>query len=723
MDKYTGEKSIEDWAAHLDLRPSDLNEIERLLGRTASLPELLFFSKAWSLPFYLSQSAYIQQAIPTEGKRIVLNGRHRFLQLDSDTFCTASMVANHPLLQLHHRHGAALMTANAHRKLTVKGVRPSLGITAIRGGEINRLSAQSALLQSISGTGDTLNNLGIPNLAGGVQFDESYNQVPVVNQCSIGFTRQEKYWGKVLDPSQVSLLLLSNVDFSQKETLAVHPDAIIPFLPDSLYEKNLQEALLEIAHLTELIDLFNVGLEGMASAVLELVLTYQMGVDLRMDDFTDLSLFNLFKLASLSGAIVLIPTSSAKKVKAIAQNWELPCISLGHLTSEKRIEISNHPISLVELEMKHLNASERTQDLHKNQRRPAYVEKASKFSYKRTSHSKDYIDITKRILREASSLYNPWLWQQLDQSSKLGNVFAHTVRDTYAWRIKESNRILLLANGGNAAYLKADPFNGAVIAITDGIRKIVVSGGRPEAVLLSLNLGDAADSTVNWHLQYILKGINEVCKKFSLPVLEAEISFGNEQITKKGAMPILPTLLATVMGTVSAKRVPLGGSFKSEGHLIYMIGTPQNDVNGSLYAKVIHNNPTTMAPIIDLDEEFHIQQHFSKIVRKGMLSSAQVITEGGLMVALLKSALPNQYGFEIETDSNFRKDTYLFGEHQSRILVSVQAEREDELINYLNAQNVPFTMLGEVVGDHLFIDEEDFGPLTDWESDFFNKPF
>lgn len=717
------EKSFEEWAAHLDLEPSDLREIEGFLGRPGNLPELLLFSIAWSLRFFVSQSAYLQQALPFDGKKIILQGRHRFLRLDHDLYCSAAVVANHPLVQMHHRYGAALVTANAHRKLLMKGVRPDMGVAALRCGEIDRASAQKAMLNSLQGTGDIINNLGIPALAGTIQFDESFNQTAVVNHFSVGFTHQEKHWGKVLDPASVSLMLLSNTDLSREEHFGVYPNAMLQVLPDPLFEKNLQEALYELSGLPELIDLFNIGLNGLATALLELVQEYQLGAKLSFEGFSELQLLDLLGRSGQTGALVLVPNPVVKKVKSIAQQWEIPCTVLGNLSADKKINITGQSLVLVEVSLEHLAGRQGAQHLRQNPRRPGFIDKATKFSYKRTSHSKDYIGITRRILQEGSAVDQHWLWQQLDQTSKLGNVFAYSFRDTYVWRLRDSNRTILLASAGNAGYLKADPFNGAIIAVTEGIRKIVIAGGRPEAVLISINLGDASDPGVNWQLHHLLKGINEACQRFHLPVLEADISFGNDQITKKGARPILPTPLVSVLGTLSGNQEPLAGAFAADGHLIYMIGTPLNDVNGSLYAKVIHNNPTTMAPALDLDEEYHIQQHLGKIVRKGLLNSAQFIGEGGLMLALLKAALPERCGFEIETDPNFRKDTYLFGEHQSRVLVSVQAEREDELINYLNAQNVPFTMLGEVSGDRLFIDAEDFGHLSDWEKEFYHKPY
>ena len=81
----------------------------------------------------------------------------------------------------------------------------------------------------------------------------------------------------------------------------------------------------------------------------------------------------------------------------------------------------------------------------------------------------------------------------------------------------------------------------------------------------------------------------------------------------------------------------------------------------------------------------------------------------------------NDLGVEIETDYNFRKDAYLFGESQSRVIVTTQREMEDELVNYLNSHNVPFTRLGEVKGTNVWIDEQDFGAVSDWREIYDNR--
>lgn len=154
------------------------------------------------------------------------------------------------------------------------------------------------------------------------------------------------------------------------------------------------------------------------------------------------------------------------------------------------------------------------------------------------------------------------------------------------------------------------------------------------------------------------------------------------------------------------------------GHLlrgiIRVIGTPTNDIASSEYLRLVQGIKFSPAPRFDLDEECHIQQNIKALNKHNILQSTHDISEGGLFVSLLESALVNNLGFNIETDGNFRKDAYLFGEGQSQIIISVTGENEDQLVNFLNGHNVSFSKLGEVAGNHMVTDHEDFGPLSEW---------
>jgi phosphoribosylformylglycinamidine synthase len=47
-------------------------------------------------------------------------------------------------------------------------------------------------------------------------------------------------------------------------------------------------------------------------------------------------------------------------------------------------------------------------------------------------------------------------------------------------------------------------------------------------------------------------------------------------------------------------------------------------------------------------------------------------------------------------------------------------EKEDELVNYLNGHNVPFSRIGEVMGNSVIVDEESYGLVEEWKNIYDN---
>jgi phosphoribosylformylglycinamidine synthase len=156
-------------------------------------------------------------------------------------------------------------------------------------------------------------------------------------------------------------------------------------------------------------------------------------------------------------------------------------------------------------------------------------------------------------------------------------------------------------------------------------------------------------------------------------------------------------------------------NFKSEGDLIYMLGNSYNDVGSSEYLRTWHGIQYSPVPHFDMHEEYEIQSRIKELINQGLLESAHDVSEGGLFVNLMESAIVGGFGFQVETVETFKKDAFLFGESQSRIVVSIQPNREDDLQNFLISNNVSFTKLGEVFGNEAIIDEINFGSIEEWK--------
>ena len=104
------------------------------------------------------------------------------------------------------------------------------------------------------------------------------------------------------------------------------------------------------------------------------------------------------------------------------------------------------------------------------------------------------------------------------------------------------------------------------------------------------------------------------------------------------------------------------------------------------------------------------------IISKGIIKSAQDISDGGLFLALLESGLTNNLGCAIQSEKSIRKDAFLFGEAQGRVVVSCNADNKTALENTLSQLHVPFSNLGAVKGTSIEIDGTNYGSIKEFEN-------
>ena len=214
--------------------------------------------------------------------------------------------------------------------------------------------------------------------------------------------------------------------------------------------------------------------------------------------------------------------------------------------------------------------------------------------------------------------------------------------------------------------------------------------------------------------------MGEACRKFNTPVTGGNVSFYNQSQVGNKTEPVFPTPTIGMLGILEDQAHQTTLHFKQEGDAIYMLGNVHNDLNSSEYLRNVLGIKFSPAPHFDLHEEFELQQLVRQLIRKGLLHSAHDVSDGGLFTNLMESAIASGFGFNIETMEPFRKDCFLFGESQSRVVITVASSKEDDLQNFLINHNVSFTKLGEVFGKDVVIDDENFGSVGEWKSVFDN---
>ena len=210
--------------------------------------------------------------------------------------------------------------------------------------------------------------------------------------------------------------------------------------------------------------------------------------------------------------------------------------------------------------------------------------------------------------------------------------------------------------------------------------------------------------------------MGDACRKFDTPVTGGNVSFYNQ--SPDGAVYPTPTIgMVGVMDNVDAKMTM---DFKEASDIIVLIGSSKDDINSSEYLHKIHGIENSPAPYFDLEEEFVLQTAVEKLISDRLICSAHDVSEGGLFVTLIESCFNRNLGFEINTDASIRKDAYLFGEAQSRVVVSVNEKQFAEIKNVLAVMNIPFEKLGVVTNGNISVDTVNWGYIIEWKEKYDN---
>jgi len=156
--------------------------------------------------------------------------------------------------------------------------------------------------------------------------------------------------------------------------------------------------------------------------------------------------------------------------------------------------------------------------------------------------------------------------------------------------------------------------------------------------------------------------------------------------------------------------------FKNEGDAIYMLGVSRNNINGSEYLFKLHDVKFSQAPHFELKEEAELQNKVAELIKGKHILSAHDVTEGGLFVTLMESAAPNGKGFNINYTADFRKDAFLFGESQSRVVVSISADKVAAFEAAVGSH--PIEKLGTVTNGDIVIAGESWGNISVWKEKY-----
>ena len=264
-----------------------------------------------------------------------------------------------------------------------------------------------------------------------------------------------------------------------------------------------------------------------------------------------------------------------------------------------------------------------------------------------------------------------WVTNQYDRYVRGNSVLAQP-EDAGMLRIDEETGLgVALSTDCNGRFALLDPYAGAQLALAEAYRNVAVTGAQPVAVSDCLNFGSPEDPAVMWQFTEAIAGLVDGCKVLGTPVTGGNVSFYNQT----GSTPILPTPVVGVMGVIDdvRRRTPVG--FAADDDVVLLLGDTRDELAGSAWADVVHDHLGGRPPRVDLAHEQRLAAVLVEAARRGLLSSAHDLADGGLAQALVESCLRYGHGVAVELPDSADPFVWLFSESAGRVLVSLPGRR------------------------------------------------
>jgi len=714
-------------AKELGLLPEEFEQIKKYLGRTPNFTELSIYSVMWSEHCSYKNSIVWLKTLPKEGPHILAEAGQEnagLVNIGDGLACAFKIEShNHPSA-IEPYQGAATGVGGINRDIFTMGARPVAQLNSLRFGNPNSEKTKALLRGVVKGIGDYGNAFGVPTVGGELFFDECYNVNPLVNAMSAGIVEVGKTVSATsYGPGNPVFIVGSATgkDGIHGATFAsgdLHEDSAddLPSVQvgDPFTEKLLLEASLEVIKTGAVVGMQDMGAAGIICSTSEMSAKGKCGMVIHLDKVPtrqqNMLAWEILLSESQERMLVVVKKGKEAEVQQVFEKWDLNCVQIGQVASGSQLKFYMGTEMVADVNADSLVLGGGAPVYNREYTVPAYFKENKRFNIDSVDEPEDLKQAADFLLSHPNIASKNWVTKQYDSMVGTVNMSTNAPSDAAIVNIKGTDKALALTVDCNARYVYADPEQGCAIAVAEAARNIVCSGGEPSAITNCLNFGNPYNKEVYWQFVQAIKGMGKACRKFQTPVTGGNVSFYN-QSSDEG--PVFPTPTIGMLGLLSSKSNRMTLDFKQSGDYIYMIGESKNDISCSEYLYSFHKIKQSPVPYFDLDVEYKNQQIVKQLIQKGLLQSAHDVSDGGLYVTLAESAMPRGLGFSIETDFDCRADAFLFGEAQSRIVVSVHPDQIDEFVNVLAASDVEFSNLGTVTDGEISIDEADFGTIAE----------
>ena len=714
-------------ALKMGLLPEEFDRICEILGRVPNFTEVSIFSVMWSEHCSYKNSITWLKKLPKDGSRMLAKAGEEnagMVDIGDNLACVFKIEShNHPSA-IEPYQGAATGVGGINRDIFTMGARPIAQLNSLRFGDLQTERTKWLLKGVVKGIGDYGNAFGIPTVGGELFFDESYTINPLVNAMSagivkIGETVSATSYG-VGNPvyivgSATGKDGIHGAAFASKD---ISEDSVndLPSVQvgDPFQEKLLMEASLEVIQTGAVIGMQDMGAAGIICSNSEMSAKGEHGMDIDLGKVplrnNTMLPFEILLSESQERMLIVVQKGREKDVEAVFEKWDLNCAIIGEVTESRRLRYFMHGKLVADVPADDLVLGGGAPVYTREYREPAYFKENQKFSIDSIAEPTNLRAVAMHLVGHPNIASKSWVSNQYDSTVGTINMTTNRPSDAAVVEVRCTNKALALTVDCNSRYVYADPDIGTQIAVAEAARNIVCAGGEAVAVTNCLNFGNPYNPEVYWQFVKAIQGMSTACERFETPVTGGNVSFYN-QSSDEGA--VYPTPVIGMLGILDNRETFMTLDFKAADDLIFLLGKSVNDIGSSQYLVSYHKQKASSVPYFNLEEEFACQELVKKLILNKLVQSVHDVADGGLFVCLTESAMYRNLGFKISTLPEIRKDAFLFGESQGRIVVSVKPSDLSEFQALTARGLVPVNQLGTVSDGKLLIDNQSFGSIGD----------
>lgn len=640
----------------------------------------------------------------------------------------------------------------------------------------------------VSGIAHYGNCFGIPTVAGEVYFDKTYQGNPLVNAFCLGVLRHEQitrgaakgvgnpvfYVGPATGRDGLAGAAFASQDLTE-ESAEQQRGAVQ--VGDPFMEKLVCEACLELLATDAVAGMQDMGAAGLTCSTCEMAARAGTGIEIELDKVPqrapNMSSYEIMLSESQERMLIVVHKGREEEVKKIFDKWDLPWSEIGVITDTGKMVVRHGGKVVADIPAKKI--ADESPICHRESQEPGYLQAVRAFRLDGIADTQNPVEDLKKLLAWPSIASKNWVYRQYDHQVRDGSVVLPG-SDAAVIRIKGDSlpvmnqelaakvgdatvpdKFIAMTVDCNGGYVYLDPYEGAKAAVAEACRNLACSGAIPLGATDNLNMPSPLKPELFWQISESVRGLAEGCQAFNAPVTGGNCSLYNQNPNG----PIDPTPTISVVGLIEKPEHITTQWFKDEGDAIILLGEPVDQADpilglgGSAYLQVIHGQKTGSPPRCDLETAKTLHTTLIGLIQSGLIKSAHDCSEGGLAVALAESCIsqliardtPRLIGVTVDlvaqasclcessagekTESHrqdacatMRLDALLFGETQSRVVISCNALDAVKVVERAKLMGVPAVQIGKVGGDKLTVKTasgEFSAPLTELHDAWWNS--